>query len=938
VTSGGTWLNVSPSAGSDLPTWQDAGYGGSETNLMLTANAAGLSPGHYECGLVITADNLISGSTTNPVYLDVQQPVVPPTARLIGLEVNQVVQDWSNSVPLIAGKVTTVRAHLQSLGNLPARVAGQLHGFRNGSEMLPPLDPKNPGGFIMARTNAPDLRHLLNNSLNFDLPTAWTTTGTVTLQFQSTNNVTCAEASGPNACSARVTFLPAVTPKVKIIAISWQEPPDDWLGLDDLITHTNSPEVIKDLVPRLTSCYPITNVDCTFSEEWWWGAVPPALTNVLPHLRRMHAADALTDPSVSNRIYYGAVAGNKIDGLAFLPGTEGSGYLPEGRFAEGRHTHSHEIGHNLSRDHATYCGAAQTLATTPPFPYVAVFAGQTKPTLGPMFDGPNALVYGYDHDAKAVVSPYAYFDMMSYCSKAPLDFWPSKYTYETLIPAISNRFPNVLPPGPLAPGNFQLFPGLIDPATDAVTFDPFVTLGANWPPPAPLPGPYALRLFNGAAQLLQQISFTPDLMAPRGDEPEMLSFLIAVPANPAIRQVQVLHGSQTIGTRTASVNSPTVHLLSPTAGDNFTGDSITIRWTGSDADGDPLTYMLQYSPDGGTTWATLTADLTSTNYVVARRLLHGTSTGRLRVTASDGFNSVMDTSGLFTAANNAPSLYLHSPDAGTLFFGNQQVVLEALAYDPEDGVLDGTNVVWNSDLDGMLGIGSRLLKSAAELSEGTHLITATAQDSAGLTAFAQVDVSVQRTVPPSLADLSVSQTSQATAAGLTFTITVENLGPSDATGLKVTDSLASGTTVVTAASTLGACTVTNGLLTCAINQLPLGESAVVTVQLAVATTGIYTNVADVRGVELDPVPSNNLAQEVAQFTAPLPVLRIELAGNSVTISWLATTSTNFVLQSSTSLFPASWSDVSDAPTNVNGRFQVTQSIANQSRYYRLLSR
>ena len=132
--------------------------------------------------------------------------------------------------------------------------------------------------------------------------------------------------------------------------------------------------------------------------------------------------------------------------------------------------------------------------------------------------------------------------------------------------------------------------------------------------------------------------------------------------------------------------------------------------------------------------------------------------------------------------------------------------------------------------------------------------------------------------------------------------------------------------------------MTNGLLTCAIDQLALGESAVVTLQLALATPGLYTNVADVRGVEVDPVPSNNLATEVAQFTAPLPVLLIELTGSSVTISWPATTSTNFVLQSSPSLSPASWFDVPDTPANVNGRLQVTQSIGSQSRYYRLLSR
>jgi uncharacterized repeat protein (TIGR01451 family) len=140
------------------------------------------------------------------------------------------------------------------------------------------------------------------------------------------------------------------------------------------------------------------------------------------------------------------------------------------------------------------------------------------------------------------------------------------------------------------------------------------------------------------------------------------------------------------------------------------------------------------------------------------------------------------------------------------------------------------------------------------------------------------------TVSSSSADLAISQTSQATAAGLSFTITVANLGPSDATSLKITDSLPPGTTVLTAASTLGACTVANDLLTCAINQLTNGGSAVVTLQLAVARPGLYTNVADVRGIEPDPILSNNLAKQVMQFTVPLPVLLIELTGNSVRIS------------------------------------------------------
>jgi uncharacterized repeat protein (TIGR01451 family) len=543
-----------------------------------------------------------------------------------------------------------------------------------------------------------------------------------------------------------------------------------------------------------------------------------------------------------------------------------------------------------------------------------------------MLSGPDAIVYGYDHDAGQIVSPLNYFEMMSYCSRAPLDFWPSKFTYEALIPAISNRFAHVDPLPTAVPDNFTHFLARIDPVTDAVTFSPFVTVPGNFPPPPPTPGPYSLRLLNAAAQLIREIPFTPSVATPRGDAEPTLSFLISVTANPALRGVQVAHAGQVIATRNASANAPTMHVTFPNGGENLAGDSITVTWTGADADGDPLTYMLQYSSDNGATWEALTADLTATSYNVPRRLLRRTSAGRVRVIASDGFLSGMDESdGSFTIANNAPGIAIRSPGTGRTFLGNDQIVLEALAYDREDGALDGTNVVWRSDLDGTLGTGSQFYTSAAGLREGMHLLTATATDSSNAVGTAQVSLTVVRTNVANLADLAVSQMSEPTGDGVILTITVDNLGQANATSVRVTNQLPVGATVVAANLDVGTFSVTNGIISCNIPLLLANQTATLMVQLRLTASGAYTNIAEVRGAELDPNTANNLSQLVDQFVTQPPSLAIERAVNQITISWPATTPTNFVLQSSVNLLPAAWSDVAGTPTVANGRFQVNQN-------------
>jgi large repetitive protein len=111
------------------------------------------------------------------------------------------------------------------------------------------------------------------------------------------------------------------------------------------------------------------------------------------------------------------------------------------------------------------------------------------------------------------------------------------------------------------------------------------------------------------------------------------------------------------------------------------------------------------------------------------------------------------------------------------------------------------------------------------------------------------------------ADLAVSKTGPGggvPGAQITYTITIDNLGPSDATGVVVTDSLPPQVTFVSAdpapSSRVGRLLTWNvGSLTEAAPPMNL----TLTVEIDVGTTGVVTNVARVGASTGDPVTANN---------------------------------------------------------------------------------
>lgn len=113
------------------------------------------------------------------------------------------------------------------------------------------------------------------------------------------------------------------------------------------------------------------------------------------------------------------------------------------------------------------------------------------------------------------------------------------------------------------------------------------------------------------------------------------------------------------------------------------------------------------------------------------------------------------------------------------------------------------------------------------------------------------------------ADVAVVKTDapdpQAAGAPVSYTFTVTNYGPAPATTVTVSDTLPAGTSVI--ASSAG-CSVSAGVLSCAIGTLAPGASTAVGVTLATPpVAGILSNTVIVSATEPDPVPGNNSEPE-----------------------------------------------------------------------------
>ena len=319
--------------------------------------------------------------------------------------------------------------------------------------------------------------------------------------------------------------------------------------------------------------------------------------------------------------------------------------------------------------------------------------------------------------------------------------------------------------------------GIVDTATGSVALDPVMKLSSpKTPTPSVGPGG-TLRIdaytsLDPAARSVHSVTLdtmasAESCTASRELRPSTALKAI-VPATGGIRVAAGPDGSPVVritvtrltdgaivAAAIATPNAPQASFIHPPENASI-DDVLRVSWTGFDADDDPLQYNVLYSPDGQR-FVPLVVRSTKTEVDVPLDRLPASSPegALLRLMATDGMNTTIverplsrvgtrgGTRGGLGARGgepNRPEVHLITPnDASEHAFG-ATVVLRAAAWDLEDLALDGPAIVWTSSRDGEIGTGR--LTSVADLSVGTHTLTATATDLDGLSDSASIDVTV----------------------------------------------------------------------------------------------------------------------------------------------------------------------------------------------------
>jgi uncharacterized repeat protein (TIGR01451 family) len=131
--------------------------------------------------------------------------------------------------------------------------------------------------------------------------------------------------------------------------------------------------------------------------------------------------------------------------------------------------------------------------------------------------------------------------------------------------------------------------------------------------------------------------------------------------------------------------------------------------------------------------------------------------------------------------------------------------------------------------------------------------------------------------PPGTANLKIAKADSpdpvSVGSNLTYAVMVENLGPTTATGVTVTDQLPKGVDLVSATASTGKCAPQGSKVTCDLGTIGTVQTvnylgpATVTIVVIPRQPGTIKNTATVKSDQKDPVAANNKASATTRVIA-----------------------------------------------------------------------
>jgi subtilisin family serine protease len=264
----------------------------------------------------------------------------------------------------------------------------------------------------------------------------------------------------------------------------------------------------------------------------------------------------------------------------------------------------------------------------------------------------------------------------------------------------------------------------------------------------PQQGTHEVRFVDKQGQILKKIAWTPDFHDDDSHEPlrarpftwfvspiEGVATVLLLNRERAIATLNVLpRGPVVENLRQRDVPRPRAAVVDVDPDERAANKTLRLSWDASQplAQGDQeddLTHQIYYSNDNGKSWRLIASGLKEASADVDLSTLPGGDRARLQVRTSDGYNVTVKTSEPMTVADKSPMPEINAPRSGNTYRQGAGVLLVGRGYDREEGALADDRLHWQSDVQGELGTGRKLV--VRDLRPGTHKITLYVQDSRG---------------------------------------------------------------------------------------------------------------------------------------------------------------------------------------------------------------